>query len=258
MRLEKISTESSPSIGLIVLAMNDKVCITFKQAPNGHLCHVLQFASVGDFLSWFADPSGVKIDHETQHFEMQGRPSQLVAQNGVFACLMEGGEVWTWGDARFRSLGRSIKDSPAGRPAQVEALGGLKIVEIACGGWMGVALSEDRAAYIWGAGQPGWKGKTIRLLREAEAGEAVLVEIPSETGEPLDILDIGAGDNNVAVLTEGGRLFVVGENTNGQLGIGSHEQWNDDWTEVTSLKNIRKVICGPKVTFAFTAESSPS
>jgi alpha-tubulin suppressor-like RCC1 family protein len=248
------STDSSPKLGHIANAGNGKFALSFKQAPNGRLCHILQFETFDEFRIWFHNPSGVQIEPEKQHFMMQGRPIQLVANTGTFMVLMEGGEVYTWGDPRYQSLGRKIADTPAHRPGMLEALGGLKIVKVAVGGWMGAALAEDRAAYVWGAGEPG-KDQILKLLREADAGEVVLISIPSTkdgAAEPLDIIDIGMGDNHIAVIAEGGRLFVAGDNKNGQLGPDRDEPWVDDWVEVPNVdssNNIGGVVCGPKTTF---------
>jgi hypothetical protein len=252
------STESSPKIGHITLAGNGKLALSFKQAPNGRLCHILQFETFEEFKAWFHDPSRVQIEPEKQHFMMQGRPIQLVANTGTFTVLMEGGEVYTWGDPRYRSLGRGIADTPAQRPGLLEALGGLKIVKIAAGGWMCAALAEDRAAYVWGAGMPG-TDNTVQFLRDAGSGEVSLVSIPSSQdaeAESLDIVDVGVGDNHLAVISEGGRLFVAGDNKNGQLSLGIDEVWVDDWNEVPktdSSSSFCGVTCGPKATFASTS-----
>ena len=249
------STESSPKIGHIALAGNGKLALSFKQAPNGRLCHILQFEAFEEFKAWFQDPSGVQIEPEKQHFMMQGRPVQLVANTGTFMVLMEGGEVYTWGDPRYRSLGLGIADTPAQRPGLLEALGGLKIVKIASGGWMCAAVAQDRAAYVWGAGMPGTEN-TVKALREAGSGEVALVPIPSSQdaeAESLDSLDVGVGDNHLAVIAEGGRLFVAGDNKNGHLGLEIDEVWVDDWKEVptpNSSSSVCGVICGPKATYA--------
>ena len=249
------STDSSPVLGHIALAGNGKVAITFKQAPSGRLCHILQFDTFADFFTWFQDPSNVQLDPEKQHFMMQGRPKQLIANTATFLVLMEGGEVYSWGDPRYQSLGRSIVGGeavPAEKPGLVEALGGLRISKVASGGWMGAALSEDGALYIWGTGTPG-TDQTIRPLRESGgAGNVVLVELPEAGAEPLDVTEVGVGDNHIAVVTEDQRLFVVGSNSNGQLGLGSDEAFFDGWTEVPTMHSRQHVVCGPKATFLFS------
>lgn len=243
--------DDSPKLGLLALAGNGKVAVTFKQAANGKLAHVLQFPSLSDFWTWFNDPSVYKLDAEKQHFMLPGRPAQLLAGTGTFTLLMDGGEVYTWGDPRYRSLARDIAGAPAERPALVEALGGLKIVKIAAGGWGGAAVSEDRAGYIWGTGSPGSSGDegVIKPLRGE--GDVVLVEI-HDGGEALDVLDIGVGEGFLLAVVEGGRLFGVGANRNGQLGLGdAAPEFVEDWAEVPGDRGYRHVVCGPKASFVY-------
>lgn len=249
--------DGSPSIGHIALAGNGKVAITFKQAPNGRLCHVLCFDDLGELVAWYKNPAEVSYDAEKQHFMMQGQPRQLIAGTGTFLMRMESGEVYSWGDPRYSSLGRSIAEAPAERPAPVEALGGLKIKKIACGGWLNAAVSEDAACYIWGASTPG-TDETIKYLREAGAGEVVLVELPNEEGaEPLDILDVAVGDDHIVLLVDGNHCFGVGENKNGQLGLGHFEPFIDDWSLIPlDASQVRSIVCGAKSTYAFATATN--
>ena len=79
--------------------------------------------------------------------------------------------------------------------------------------------------------------------------------------DPLDVVDIGVGDNHLALVAEDGRLFVAGDNQTGQLGINSDEAWIDDWIEVPKSKYIDKLqglVCGPKATFAYVDTPNPS
>lgn len=249
--------DGSPLLGHVAVAGNEEVAVTFKQAPNGRLCHVLCFAHSDDLFNWYESPADVPYDAEKQHTMMQGQPRQLLAGTGTFLLRMENGEVYSWGDARYSSLGRSIAETPAGRPGLVEALGGLKIKKIACGGWLNAALSEDGACYLWGSCTPG-TDQTIKCLGEVRAGELALVELPDEDGdEPLDIIDVAVGDNHVVLLAEGNRCFAAGENKNGQLGLGHIEPFVEDWTAVSTVGlDFRSIACGPKSTFAFAARMS--
>lgn len=241
----------------MALAGNGKMAVTFKQAPNGRLCHVLCFDDLELLQDYYNAPAEATYDAEKQHFMMQGQPRQLLAGTGTFLLRMESGEVYSWGDPRYSSLGRSIAEAPAERPALVEALGGLTIKKIACGGWLNAALSEDGACYLWGTGTPG-TDRTIRCLRDAGAGEVVLVELPNEDEEePLDVLDIAVGDNHVLLLAEGNRCFAAGDNKNGQLGLGHTQPFVDDWTRLAlGSYQVRSIVCGPKSTFAFASDTS--
>jgi len=248
----------APRISALAIAGNGKVALTFTQAPNGQLTHIAEFASFKAFTKWHKTPSETG-NYPAAHHMLPGRPKQLLANGGNFILLMESGDVYTWGDPRFRTLARRTAGSdgtPAEEPGLVEALGGLRIASVQCGpgvGWLAAALSEDGALYLWGAAMPGEEG-VIECLREAGAGEVALVEIMSDlnAAEPADIVGASVGRNHVAVVTDAGHLFVVGDNSNGQLGMGKEHSFLREWTRVPSLENVSRVACGPKTTFALT------
>jgi alpha-tubulin suppressor-like RCC1 family protein len=83
------------------------------------------------------------------------------------------------------------------------------------------------------------------------------VDLPGDGSEPLDVLDVGIGVEHIAVLTESDRLFVVGDNSCGQLGLGSKQTSYEDWQGVTlPASNIQAVSCGARSTFAVVRPSS--
>lgn len=248
----------APPISHLALAGNDRVAVTFKQAPNARLTHIAEFESLDKFREWHRDPSGAE-NYPAEHHMLPGRPKQLLANGANFILLMEDGEVHTWGDPRFRTLARPIAGLdavPADKPGVIEALGGLKIASIQCGpgvGWLASALSEDGALYLWGTPTPGEDG-VIDCLNEVGPGEVALVEILPETdAEPVDIVSAAVGRNHVAVVTDAGQLFVVGDNGNGQLGLGRDQSFVEDWIRVPHLPSLSRVMAGPKATFAFAA-----
>ncbi|KJY00166.1 RCC1/BLIP-II protein [Zymoseptoria brevis] len=253
------STDLSPAIGRLAYAENGRVAITIKQAPNGNLCHVEEFKDLETFLRWFQDPSG-DGNYPERHFMLPGRTKQLEAGTGIFVLLMESGQVYTWGDSRYRSLGRSVTgdgNKSADEPAVLEALDGLHIKKVDCCGWMSAALSDDGALYLWGITSPSDDVK-IRALAAGEDEEVALVELPGGDSEPLDVVDVALGVEHIAVLAESGRLFVTGDNSCGQLGLGDKHKSTECWQEVTLPSvEIEAVYCGPRSTFALV-HSSPA
>ncbi|CAK4034687.1 Hypothetical predicted protein [Lecanosticta acicola] len=225
------SDDDSPLLGNVCYSSSGRVALSFKQAPNSNLCHVAEFACLEIFQRWFADPSSLS-NYPQCHYMLPGRPKQLLASTGTFILLMENGEVFTWGDGRYQSLGRPVTGDgavSADKPGALEALGGLQITKVATGGWMNAALSKDGALYVWGTTSPEAAGG-IECLGASDSGEVSLVEIPDSNGEPLDVLDVALGDNHIAVGVEGGRLFMVGDNQNGQLGL-DEKDFIADWRE---------------------------
>ncbi|KAJ8133313.1 hypothetical protein O1611_g308 [Lasiodiplodia mahajangana] len=138
---------------------------------------------------------------------------QLVAYETGFVALSGDGNVWTWGDERYTAtLGREITTtSPAEKPGLVDDLQDLpsgKIQKIAAGGYTVLALTEGHDLYAWG-GHP---------------GRQPILEVLSSSPNPVDvdesdILDCSVGEAHMIVLATTGNVYVIGENTNGQLGL---------------------------------------
>ncbi|KAI1753706.1 regulator of chromosome condensation 1/beta-lactamase-inhibitor protein II [Xylaria castorea] len=138
---------------------------------------------------------------------------QLVAYETGFVALSRDGKVWTWGDERYSAtLGREITAaSPSEKPGLVEDLENLpsgKIKRIEAGGYIVLALTEGHDLYGWG-GHP--------------ARQPILDTLSSSPSpvdvEENDILDCSVGETHMIVLTTDGDVYVIGENTNGQLGV---------------------------------------
>lgn len=239
------------SISAAALAGNDRFAICLHISANTPSAQVVEFHSLDDFKRWYHDISEMR-EKCCIHHDIPGRVKQLTANSTTFACLTDGGEVYTWGDARHRSLGRgttSEDGSRADRAGLVDALGGIKIVKISSGGWMHAALSEEGAAYLWGSGAPG-KEDSIGSLEGLDSSEVGLVEINDNMGEPMDVLDVAVGAGHAVLLTQNGVVYSVGDNVNGQLGIGKGTLFARDWTKVDLSEDVKIVAvhAGPKST----------
>ncbi|KAK4555600.1 hypothetical protein LTR86_007353 [Recurvomyces mirabilis] len=266
--LKNLTTESSPHLSHLALATNDRVAVTFKQAPNGNLCHVLEFNTFDNFVAWYDDPSAEQ-SRPASHHMLPGRPKQLSAGAATFLLLMESGEVYSWGDSRYRSLGRAVAGGgevatvPADTPGPIYALGGLDVEKIVCGGWLSAALCRDGGGYLWGSARPSGGEHEIACLREvSSAAELALIDFHDDDGEATDVVDVAVGTAHVVVVLKEAsgqsRVSVAGNNEDGQLGIDSDTKFTEDWTEVSELSGqaIGQVVCGPRSTYITT--SSPS
>ncbi|KAI0203082.1 regulator of chromosome condensation 1/beta-lactamase-inhibitor protein II [Astrocystis sublimbata] len=175
---------------------------------------------------------------ETSHiFSGMYEIVQLVAYETGFVALSRDGDVWSWGDERYSAtLGRDITPtSPADRPGLVEDLRDLpsgKIRKIAAGGYTVLALTEGHDLYGWG-GHPARQPITSMLSSSPSPVDV----------EDHDLLDCSVGETHMIVLTTGGKVYVIGENSNGQLGVPSKRAYG--WTEV-SLSARGEAIVGVK------------
>lgn len=266
--LKCLTTDSSPRLSHLALATNDRIAVTFKQAPNGNLCHILEFTTFDEFVKWYRDPSA-EDSRPAKHHMLPGRPKQLLANAASSLLLMEGGEVYSWGDSRYRSLGRAVVGGEEGTtvqadsPGRIHALGGLKISKIVCGGWLSGAISGDGAGYLWGSASPSGGEHEIMCLGEVSfAGELALINIHEDSGEAMDVVDMAVGTAHVMlVLKDAGgkhRVYVAGNNEDGQLGLDSGAKFVLDWTELRELRGqqIYQVFCGPRSTYVTTSKPS--
>jgi len=114
------------------------------------------------------------------------------------------------------------------------------IRKISSGGYVTAALTAGNDLYVWGTrpGQP-------KLLPQL-----------SGTPEPVDldgndVLDVAVGANHAIALTTEHKLYVVGANGNGQLGLDVVEL--SEWREVTLPLNenqqIVSILAGYKNSF---------
>lgn len=124
-----------------------------------------------------------------------------------------------------------------------------KTKKIAAGGYSVAALTVSGHLYAWGMQQPG----------SASNGRATipgLTELPNyqPIGDDEDIEDVAFGDGHAIALTTQGDLYVIGENENGQLGLGKELQRADAWVrveleDVLGDYQVEKVVAGPKSSF---------
>ncbi|KAK5006153.1 hypothetical protein LTR28_006841 [Elasticomyces elasticus] len=245
----------SPPIGHLALADNGRVAVTFTQAPNANLTHISEFTTLHHFHAWHRAPTS---SHPAAHHMLPGRTAQLAANSATFALLTDAGDVYTWGDPRHRSLGRSPDPQhPANRPCAVDALAGLRVRKLASGGWVTAALSCDCALYVWGSVASGAGSRGLDFGTPGEEVALVAVGDGDDDGDALDVLDVAVGDGHCVVVAEGGRLFGVGENANGELGLGPCAPGLvERWTEIErgGMGVAARVWCGPKGTFVQSIE----
>ncbi|KAI1745423.1 regulator of chromosome condensation 1/beta-lactamase-inhibitor protein II [Xylaria scruposa] len=193
---------------------------------NGHDA-IVQYAAL-------SQPTGTE---SIQTFSSMRDIIQLVAFETGFVALSRDGKVWTWGDERYSAtLGREITAaSPAEKPGLVEDLENLpsgKIKRIEAGGYTMLALTEGHDLYGWG-GHP-----ARRPIFDTLSSSPSPVDV-----EENDILDCSVGETHMIVLTTDGDVYVIGENTNGQLGVPT--KGIPKWEKV-SLSPKEEAVVGVK------------
>lgn len=129
-------------------------------------------------------------------------------------------ELYTWGRAATCQLGFGIAGDVQPVPRLVNLPGGVEIRNIACSQFHTLAVVDTGAVYSWG-----FNGEDGRLGVPAVSGSSD----PSFVVEPARLPDFGlgghvatkvaAGSCHSLILTEAGKMFAWGSNSNGQLGL---------------------------------------
>lgn len=221
-----------PKFSFVTIAGSGRVAAILKPPRPGPetVSHVVEFASLDDFISWYIDPAREE-GRPAAHHILPTLAVQLVAGATFFAVITLDGQVLTWSaDTRYpRALGRTPNaEHLAIEPSPVIALSDIKITKIsACaGGWITAAISENRDLYLWGADGPSATGipESSRRLRmeglPAEGEDVSLVNVGAGAdGVGVDIMDVAVGSSHVIVLDDSGKIWTAGENNNGQLGL---------------------------------------
>ena len=245
LRSSRMGNDDSPTLSNVAISGNGRTAITMLQAKGSRMIHVLDFPTYSAFESWYLDPSGSssaltsQADGESKKYEhhmLPGLASKLIAGTTCFHLLTAEGNIFSWGDGRHPScLGRvPSSEEPASKPCQVSALGGIKIRKIDGCGWIFGALSKEGDLYLWGRDKPG--------IEDDEASLVHLVGGPSEEVKLLEgemfenVLDFAIGNGHVVVVNAAGEVWGIGQNKNGQLGLGEDGSESvSEWMKIESL-----------------------
>uniref|UniRef100_A0A8C1Q3X4 HECT and RLD domain containing E3 ubiquitin protein ligase 3 n=1 Tax=Cyprinus carpio TaxID=7962 RepID=A0A8C1Q3X4_CYPCA len=133
------------------------------------------------------------------------------SQHSLF--LLHDGSVYACGSNSCGQLGH---DKGGWRPELVGALDAQKIAGVSCGQAHSLAVNEQGQVFAWGAGEGGQLG-----LGTAE--EAVRVPRLIKKLCEHRISQVMCGNQHCIALSKDGQLFVWGENSSGQLGLGKGE-----------------------------------
>ncbi|KAJ3462020.1 hypothetical protein MRS44_010573 [Fusarium solani] len=201
-----------------------------------------------------------RANRNTHSWPSESGVRQIAAYDGGFVILHEDTSVSTMGDPRFGDcLGREVDESsPADVPSLVSDLSdiGEPIKKVAAGGYTLAALTEGGGLYLWGMQSPGSQSRHQAFTDLS--GMPNYVEVDGEK----DVQDIALGESHAIALTTDGCVYVVGDNTNGQLGLGSSfKSPVESWVKVPFITppgwDIVGVEVGPRSSFIVTAKAKP-
>ncbi|XP_039232836.1 RCC1 domain-containing protein 1 [Drosophila yakuba] len=192
--------------------------------------------------------------------ERQFRVKQLECGHEHAVLLNVNGDVFTWGNGLRGQLGLAelrVEETPQ----LLEALAGIKITQIAAGGWHSAAISAFGDLYTWGVNSSGQLG-----MRVMKAGgvlkEPTVYPLPQlqdltecaclqggESNDDCAPLRVFAGSRHTLLIRRCGRLWVSGWCKHGQLGRQLQNLSYVDAFQalegITMNPTADDVLCGP-------------
>ncbi|KAK4077811.1 uncharacterized protein Triagg1_3505 [Trichoderma aggressivum f. europaeum] len=196
--------------------------------------------------------------------------TQIAAFNTGFVILHSNGTVSTFGDSRFEAcLGRDIDppNRPSETPGPVPDLHEVASADdpvkcVTAGGTAVAALTTSGSVYVWGSSTSSStaSGSSHHRHRRGHVFRQ-LSGMPNytEIGDGKDVVDVALGESHAIALTADGLVYVIGENNNGQLGMGKAIERAEEWINVpfnaADGSKIVGVAAGPRTSFILTAKA---
>jgi len=206
---------------------------------SGGAYHCLALASNGKVYSWgnnAAGQLGIGTDEKSNVPVLIPSLSKIiqVSAGGDFSlALTSNGKVYSWGSNQYGQLGIGINTIESFVPVLIPSL--FNIVEISTGGYTCSALTRNGKVYSWGINFSGQLG-----IGSYQEESFVPVLIPSLS----KIIQVSRGYSNCLALARNGKFYSWGDNTFGQLGIGTDISSSRVPLLIPSLSKIIQVSCG--------------
>ena len=150
-----------------------------------------------------------------------------------FVAVDNRGSVYSWGYSKGIALGHGGSNAVTiPRKVQYFEKLGVRIREVACGGYHTAFISEDGDLFACGSNQSGQLG----------IGSKQDKDIPVLLKSEGKVRQVGCGLLHTLFITEKGNTYATGNNNFGQLGTGNKVSTN---TPVKiSLNNVKAISCG--------------
>ncbi|KAM3961583.1 uncharacterized protein ACR2FA_004300 [Aphomia sociella] len=176
-------------------------------------------------------------DNEPSHFFIKNDPVVAISCGDEHsAVICQNGRVFVFGGNAWGQLGLGHKDEVT-RPSCVKWLKPHRAMFVACGRAHTFFVTDSNAIYSVGCNDEGQLGT-------GDMEHHTVPQFVELEGEPAQIRQVSAGSNHTAILTDEGRVFMCGSNSEGQLGLGEDTRSSVKFTELKFMEKIVFVECG--------------
>jgi alpha-tubulin suppressor-like RCC1 family protein len=163
--------------------------------------------------------------------------------NGLFHCIARNssGKVYSWGYNNWGLLGIGSEDFRYHKPILNQYLNNEFVVDISCGAYHSLVLTNCGQVYAWGVNDYGQIGNGCNR------NQLIPIKVKGFNNER--VVMISCGDRHSMALTECGHVYSWGLNDCGQLGIGNTVNSNEPKFVAVIDENkcnvfIEKISCG--------------
>ena len=163
--------------------------------------------------------------------------------DSAVAVVAGGASVWTWGSNDSGQLGDGTLAGHAA-PVRVTQIGTVHIAGAAAGYRFTAILGTDGSVWAWGADRYGQLGNAPAFGPATRPVHTI--------GAGSGITQISAGAWHMVALKSDGTVLAWGDNTNGELGIGTTTPVSGP-VQVTGLTGATQVAVGIEAGFAVHA-----
>lgn len=200
-----------------------------------------------------------KNSSKIHQFSKQQNIKKLVSGAEHSLVLTSNGDILSWGCGLRGQLGHGDINSIE-IPIVIEALAGIKIIDIGAGGFHSTAVSAFGDLYCWGwntNGQLGITKVTKLTFHNLPTNNQVVFTLPQivdieSNNDQESVKTVHCGHKHTLILTESKKLFCSGLNNFGQLGMQKDEIVHETCKFKLLKKAIdvnTKLVCGYWNTF---------
>ena len=163
--------------------------------------------------------------------QLQSRAVVYAAAGGRHTlCITADGSLFSWGGNDSGQLGVGDPENKHA-PTLVTQLQGKRVVHVAAGEMHTICSTADGSVFTWGAGHSGKLG-----LGDGEESDKLLPTLVRGELQCKQVVQVAAGDQHSACVTEDGSVCSWGANEGGQLGV-------DDDIAHADLPMLVRAVC---------------
>lgn len=195
--------------------------------------------------------------------QLRTQYADVIVAKGTSEPAGPSGRIYVMGQGDMGQLGLGEDETEKLRPGALSIEGGLRVLQVACGGMHTLALVEGGLVYSWGVNDEGALGREARgghlALQEGEtAGDETVPEKIVFPGG-VKIKSVTAGDSHSMALTQGGAVYGWGmfRDSGGKFGFSPDTQIQTTPALVkVGGEKIQQLVSGSDHVLALTPNGS--